>query len=228
MRKARSVAWFSHCRVPPPVVVNHVVGPGQVEAGAPGFEGKDEYLRAVGVVLEALHHPVALFPGNSAVQEWGFQAVGLLHVLLQYGPHPGELGEHQHPVPGGQYLVEDFLQAGQLSGAPVDCRVVAQQLAGVVAGLLELGQGVQDGTPAFNALGGLQPGLRLAQHGLVKRCLLPGQVAVLLGLVLVGQVVDDGPVGLEAAQDEGPGGLLEAGRRRSITIGLDGLEVVCA
>ena len=128
--------------------------------------------------------------------------------------------------PAGSTSSRDFLQAGQLSGAPVDCRVVAQQLAGVVAGLLELGQGVQDGTPAFNALGGLQPGLRLAQHGLVKRCLLPGQVAVLLGLVLVGQVVDDGPVGLEAAQDEGPGGLLEAGRRRSIMIGLDGLEVV--
>ena len=135
----------------------------------------------------------------------GFQAVGLLHVLLQYGPHPGELAEQQHPVPGGQYLVEDFLQAGQLARAAVDGGVVAQQLARVIAGLLELGQGVQDGTPAFNALGGLQPGLRLAQHGLVERCLLPGQVAVLFGLVLVGQVVDDGPVCFQAAQDEGPG-----------------------
>ena len=73
---------------------------------------------------------------------------------------------------------------------------------------------------------GLQPGFRLPQHGLVERCLLPGEVAVLLGLVLLGQVVDDGPVGLEAAQDEGPGDLLEAGRRRSVTVGLDGLEVV--
>ena len=109
---------------------------------------------------------------------------------------------------------------------PRDGGVVAQQLAGVVAGLLELGQGVQDGTPAFHALGGFHPGFRLTQHGLVERCLLPGQVAVLLGLPLVGQVVDDGPVGLEAAQDEGPGGLLKPSRRGSVPVGLNGLEVV--
>ena len=96
----------------------------------------------------------------------------------------------------------------------------------MVAGLLELGQGFQDGTPALHALGGFQPGLRLTQHGLVERCLLPGQVAVLLGLALVGQVVDDGPVGLESAQDEGPGGFLEASRRCSVPVALDGLEVV--
>ena len=37
---------------------------------------------------------------------------------------------------------------------------------GWFAGLFELGQGVQDGTPAFNALGGTPGGsLHLAQHG---------------------------------------------------------------
>ena len=192
MRKARSVAWFSTAGFHPPVVVDHVVGPGQVEAGAPGLEGQDEHLRAVGVVLEALHHQVPLFPGYAAVEERGFEAVGLLHVLLQDGSHLGELAEQQHPVPAGQYLIEDLLQAGQLAGASGDGGVVTQQLAWVVAGLLELGQGFQDGTPAFHALGGFQPGLRLTQHGLIERCLLLGQVAVLLGLVLGGQVVDDG------------------------------------
>ena len=43
-----------HGGVPPPVVVNHVVGPWQVEAGAAGLEGQDEDLRAVGVVLESV------------------------------------------------------------------------------------------------------------------------------------------------------------------------------
>ena len=70
------------------------------------------------------------------MQEWGLEAVGLLYVLLQDGPHLGKLAEHQHPVPGGQQFVEDFLQAGQLAGAAGDGGVVAQQLAGVVAGLL--------------------------------------------------------------------------------------------
>ena len=64
-----------HRRVPPPVVVDHVVGPGQVEAGATGLEGQDEDLRAVGGVLETLRHQVPLFPGDAAVEEGGFKAV---------------------------------------------------------------------------------------------------------------------------------------------------------
>ena len=125
--------------------MDHVVGPGQVEAGAPGLEGQDEHLRAVGVVLEALHHQVPLFPGYAAVEERGFEAVGLLPCCCRMAPISAnwlnsKLAEQQHPVPAGQYLIEDLLQAGQLAGASGDGGVVTQQLAWVVAGLLELGQ----------------------------------------------------------------------------------------
>ena len=88
--------------------------------------------------MEALHHRVALLPADAAVDERCLEAIGFLYVLLQDGPHLGELAEHQHPVTGGQYLVEDFLQAGQLAGAAVDAELSPSSCRGWLQACLSL------------------------------------------------------------------------------------------
>ena len=63
----------------------------------------------------------------------------------------------------------------------------------MVAHLLELGQRVENASPSINACGGFESSLRLSQNRLVERDLFPCEIAVLLGLMLVGQVVYDVP-----------------------------------
>ena len=161
-------------RVPPPVVVDDVVGARQVQARPARLERQDEHLRAVWVVLETLHHLVAVLARDAAVEHGRLDAVGFLDVLLDDGAHLGELAEDQDTVAGGNDLVQQLFEAGQLAGTAGDGGVVAQQLARVIAHLLELDQRVEDGTAARHALGAFQSRFNVAQHGLVEGDLLPG------------------------------------------------------
>src|SRR5262249_12990531 len=83
-----------HCRVPPAIEMEHVIGRREVEANAAGLQREDEEGRAVPVFLEALHHEIALFLGRTAVQEEDLAAEGFLEVVAQQGAHLGELGEN--------------------------------------------------------------------------------------------------------------------------------------
>ena len=109
-----------HGGIPPAVKMEDMVGPGEVQARAPGLQGQDEQGQAAAIGLEALHHLIPLLFGGPAVQEEDFPAEGFLQVKLQNLAHFGKLSEDQGPV----FDLEDFLhhlrQSGQLPRAVRD------------------------------------------------------------------------------------------------------------
>ncbi len=80
-----------------------------------------------------------------------------------------------------------------------------QQLGGVVADLFELGHRGEHIAASGDPVRVLDPGHHVVDHHLVQRSLLGGETTVLLDLDLLGQVVDDRRIGLDATQDVGTG-----------------------
>ena len=91
----------------------------------------------------------------------------------------------------------------------------------MVAYLLQLGQRRQHHALALDALRLGDRLLGIAQHGLVERGLLARQRAEDLHLHLLGQVGDDGAIGLEPAQDEGAGEPAQPRHGRRVAAGVD-------
>ena len=56
----------------------------------------------------------------------------------------GEVGEHQDPLAGGEHRLDDLLEPGQLARAAGERPVVVLVGGGVVADLLERGDGGED------------------------------------------------------------------------------------
>ena len=83
----------------------------------------------------------------------------------------------------------------------------------MVADLLELHHRGQHQAPALHPFGLVDPGEHVVDHRLVERGLLPGQGTELLHLELLGEVGNDRPVGLQAAQNEGRGDPAQLRRR---------------
>ena len=227
-----------HGRVPPAVDVEHVAGAGEVEAHAAGLEREQEQLGAAGVVLEAIHHRLALGLAGVAVEEGHLLAPAVLQVGLEQVAPLGELGEQQGPVARLDHLLEDLLQplhlgaaGGKASRCPIaDCRlrVLAKGQGGVVAHLLELGEQGQH-LAVLLAERGTGDGIEALFHGaVVERLLLGAEPHPLVQLHLLGQVGDDRAVGLEAPQDERPHAGLEVAHRGHVAIALDRQPVALA
>ena len=151
------------------------------------------------------HHLVAPLLRGAAVQVGDVAAEARGQVRHQQLGELGELGEAQHPVALGEDLLQDLLEPDDLARPAADGRAIVQQLRRVVAHLLELGHRGQHVAAALDALGVLDLLHHVVDDGLVQRGLLGGELAVLLDLDLLGQVVDDRRVGLDPAQDVGPG-----------------------
>ena len=123
-------------------------------------------------------------------------------------PHLGKLAEYQGAVAHRDDFLQHLLQPGQFTRPSSDGGIVPQQLPGMIANLLQLGQGAEYRAPPLNAFGLFPSLLSLPQHRLIQGRLLPGQGTEFFGFHLLGQVADDGPVGLEPPQNEGTGGPL--------------------
>jgi hypothetical protein len=137
----------------------------------------------------------------------------------------GELGEQQRLVALREDLVEDLLEPDRLPRAAADLRTVVQQLGGVVADLLELRHRGQDVAAPGDPLGLLDLRHDLVHHRLIERGLLGGEMAVLLDLDLVGEVVDDRLVGLESTQDVRAGDRAQQLDGFGLPVAFDGLGV---
>ena len=157
MRKARSVAWFStagfHQRSKwktwlarvrfkpvPPALRERM----KMEGVSPSSAWKRSTMRS------------RCFFGNSAVQEEDLPAEGLLQMSFEDSAHLGKLGEDQRPIAHRDDFLQHLRQTGQLSRAPGDGRIVAQELGRMVADLLQLGQGCQDHPLALDPFGRIQ------------------------------------------------------------------------
>ena len=130
-------------------------------------------------------------------------AVLLTEQPLQGIADLGELGEQQQALALGHDLLDHLGDPLQLVGARLEeGAAVLEELGGVVADLLEPGQGGEHQPLPLDAVGRLQLALHIVHHGLVERGLFRGEVAVDLLLHLVRQVLDDALVALEPTQDE--------------------------
>lgn len=56
-----------HCRVPPAIKMEHVVGLRQVQPGTTGFQGQDKQAWPISLVLEALDQTIPLPLRDSAM-----------------------------------------------------------------------------------------------------------------------------------------------------------------
>ena len=140
----------------------------------------------------------------------------------QQRAHLGELGEDQGPLARIEDLVEHLGGALELARAAGERGAVAEELGGVVAHLLEAQHGGQHQAFAADALGLVDAAQHVVHHRLVERGLLLGEGAETVHLHLLGQVRDDGAVGLEPAQNERPGERPQMGRRLLVAEPLDG------
>ena len=91
----------------------------------------------------------------------------------------------------------------------------------MVADLLELQQRRQDEPLALNPLAVVERIRRLLDHSPVERRLLFGQRGEDVHLQLLGQVVNDGLIRLQASQDERPGQPFQTLRGLRVVVGLD-------
>ncbi len=174
------------------------------------------------IFLEALDHEIALFFGRAAVQEEDFAVEGFLEVAAQQGAHLGKLGEDEGLVALGQSFFEHFFQAGQLAGAAGQAAAVADEVGGMVADLLELEESGEDQALAFDALRVFDLLQHLFDYSFVQRGLFAGQVAENFHLQFIGQVGDDGFIGLETTQDERLDDTLEGFSAVLVAVLLDG------
>ena len=98
----------------------------------------------------------------------------------------------------------------------------------MITGLLELGERGEDLATALDAFGGLDLAQRVAHDGFIEGGLLLGERAEDLHLQLLGEILDDGAVGLETSQDEGRDELLELGGGSGVGGALDGIGELLA
>ena len=117
-----------HRRVPPAVVVQHMGGAGEGQAGAARLQRQQEHRRLTG--LELLDHLLAAAHRDPAVQEQRPDTAAV-QVLLQQRRHLRVLGEHQHRLAAGQDDVGQLVEGGQLAGP---ARPAARAASGTAPG----------------------------------------------------------------------------------------------
>ena len=175
---------------------------GEIEAGATRLHGEYEDARPVRLLLEAADHLVARFLRRAAMEEHDLAAEVRTEVVDELVAHLAELREDQRLVARGHRFFEHLGRARELSRALRKRAALAEVLGGMVADLLGEHQQREHSPPALDAVRGLDAPQLFVDHGLVERRLLARERADDLHLVLRGQVLDDGRVTLEAAQDE--------------------------
>ena len=189
-------------RVPPAVVEHHVAGGGEVEAGAARLQRQHERSRAVGP-LEVLDHAVTHATRQPAVVARDGRAGALGEVLGELHAPLGEVGEHQHALARREDRVDDLLEAGQLARTAGEGQVVVLVRGGVVADLLERGDGGEDlALAGLGTVGQVVGEHELVEHRLVEADLLGGHRAVVELVDLVGQLGGDLGLGLGATEHE--------------------------
>ncbi len=105
----------------------------------PAFSDRTKNPRAVGCVLEPLHHVGrARSSATPPCRNSTSVRKRFLQVPLQQSAHLGELGEDQRPIALRQHLLEHLGQPRELARAALDRELSLEELRRVVADLLQL------------------------------------------------------------------------------------------
>ena len=187
-------------RVPPAVEMDHVRGGGQVQANAAGLQRQHEEGGAA-VALELVDELLPSSDRRAPVQDQPGAAEYRREEPRQRLGHFPKLGEDQRLLLARRDLLADLPQPRELAALVGLEKPVAQQLAGVVAQLLEAHQVGQHQAAALHAVEVLeQPGHFLDQPG-VQRGLPARQPAIRSYFRLVRQIGNDALVGFHAPED---------------------------
>ena len=204
MRKARSVAWFSTAGFHHRSRWITWLAAVRFSPVPPGLQRQQEQRRAV-AGLEPGHHLVAALLRGAPVQVEMSVPKRAARCGSSIAANSVNWVKHSALSPSARISSQDLLQPDHLAGPAPDGGAVVQQLRRVVAHLLELGHRGQHVAAPLDPLGVLDLLHHVVDDRLVERGLLGGERAVLLDLDLLRQVVDDGRVGLQPAQQVGPG-----------------------
>ena len=121
------------------------------------------------------------------MQEQHVFAEGGGKVILQPLAHIDELGEDQGAIAFREQFLHHFGQTRQLSRAARERRLIPQKLRGMIADLLQFGEGRENDALALDALGGLERARSLFDDAFVERSLLRCQIAEHLHLHFFGR-----------------------------------------
>ena len=209
--------------VPPAIEVEDVVGLGQGDADPGSLQRQDKDGGRRFGILKGADHLLALVAIGAAVDVVGGVVAAMAQVLLQGVADFAKLAEDEGAFPFFDDLLQHFGKAAELvRSLRRKLALVLQKLAGMVADLLELGQGGENQSFALDALAAFELFGHVFEHRFVEGGLLFGEVAEQLLLHLVGQVFDDGLVGFDAAQDERLHQLFQGGGALGAVVFLDG------
>ncbi|MNI24387.1 hypothetical protein D3C73_780040 [compost metagenome] len=141
-----------HRRVPPAVVMQHMVGPCQIKPHTSGFERQYEKGRAF-PLLESMNHFITLPLGNSTVQKERSLPVPSGQSADQKFPHRHILGKDQGRFSklgnAVEHLEHHFHFAGSLTA--LSPSFIPPEKLRMITDLLQLGQGRQHQSPAGHA-----------------------------------------------------------------------------
>ena len=207
------------------------VGSGcEVETCSCCFEGEDE--DSVGaVVLESVNHFLALLDATSAMEEHGDGACVAGNELLEHVAHFLELGEDDCFFASFTYGIDEGQKHFCLSRKRGDEFSVLEILRGVVANLLQGQHHLKNEAltleelPAVGFINSLDDFHAFVDHLLIERGLLGGEHGKFVLFNFVGEVVDDGLVGLQSAHHHGGGDAAETLGTGFIAEFLDGFGV---
>ena len=211
-------------RVPPAVVVDDVVGAGEVQAGAGRLQRQQEDRDLAG--LEAVDHLLALGDRGAAVQELGRGRRGRRGARSSSRAMRDVLGEDQHrrrPRRGWCRAARRAARACR-SGRRSRGAASLQVLRRVVADLLERGQQLERPGRAGRCPRRPRSGRRISRT--TASYSAPARVVSGTGVVGLGlgrQLGRDAGVGLAAAQQERPDQPGQPLGRRRVVAALDGL-----
>src|SRR5271168_5400948 len=120
--------------IPPTIEMHHMRGSGEIEAGAPGFQGKNEEWSQL-VVLEAPNQLLALRYRRAAMQNQPFPPE---YVAEECGNRLGRLAklrEHQHLLLLGGNHLRELAQTSEFPALSFGPRTVAEPLRRMIADL---------------------------------------------------------------------------------------------
>ena len=138
--------------IPPSIEVEDVTGGGQVEAGAPGFEGEHKKWRSI-VSLKIGDEGGPFFDWGATVQDEAGPAEDAVEVGGEGASHFLELGENQRLFLAAGYFFRQFAEACEFPAVVRIKGVIAQPLAWVIADLFEAHEEGEDQSASLDATG---------------------------------------------------------------------------
>src|SRR5699024_6540538 len=166
---------------------------------------EDEDGWAIGIFLEVLYDLLSFLNGYTAVNKGHFDIKLFGELIDEQLSHLCVLRKDQRAFAFCEHFFEHLDQTGELSRSSSDLFFVPvlEVVRGVVADLFECGEQCKDASTPRHTRTAFDAFERGIDRGLIQGRLLACEHGVDLVLLLLRKILEDGWVGLHAAQDKG-------------------------